>query len=80
MPKDPLDCTNTDAYIALKYAIRQHLEQGLWPELSESKKPIGGYNWQPRSPSIIQTSIQEMDLFGEGEDPLAVPTDFEPLQ
>ena len=44
MPKDPLDCTNTDAYIALKYAIRQHLEQGLWPELSESKKPIGGYN------------------------------------
>ena len=51
--------------MALKNAIQQHREQGLWPELSESEKSIGGYNWQPKSP-IEQDLVQEMDLFGEG--------------
>lgn len=70
-----LVCTNLDAYIALKSAIKEQMEQNLCPLLTESVKPTGGYNWRPQA-SVVQGVAEEMHHFGEGEDLPVMETDF----
>lgn len=71
-PLDPLDCTNQLAYCQLRQAIRQHIDSLLLSELLECVRPTGGYDWEPETAPGEAT---EMDLFGEGEDPLATQAD-----
>ena len=48
-------------YLQLREIIFVHLQQQLDPVLSLSKKPLGGFNWQPSS----DNSIQQIDLVND---------------
>ena len=72
LPNDPFSRTNSDAYLVLRSAIRKHIDEQSGPILTKCTKPVGGYNWQPQP-----DSVQDMDLYCDGDDPLALATDFQ---
>jgi hypothetical protein len=67
-------------YMHLRGLIRSHVSRGnIEPELGESKKPMGAYNWQPADAFVrgLESSGEERIIEGEGADPLLEAEDLE---
>ena len=70
------------AYVELRDRVREHMDRCGEPELAESMRPHGAYRWTPKAREVRRAyvnaggGVDEIDLPGDGPDPLATPADF----
>lgn len=56
------------AYLQLRARIHQHLASGQEPELKESERPTGAWDWIPQAEHVEDPAVNEgIDIYQEGD-------------